>query len=297
MSNHKIILTPEQIKYVLKESKGNNRNKDGKLLTEVDWNFVADIVGIVDPTGVVDLANGISYATQGRWLFAFLSWVAIVPYVGDAVAKPFSFMLRGSKGAVKSVDAAIKTGKAGKVSDALGKAGVKEGAEAFVKGATKPMEGILTKLKKVPLFGTVAKDAGKWWKIFSSGAVMKSSLKTTKLGTVTGLGIRRGFAKAATKLTSGNKNVISASIALMTPSALRTLGFRTKIYGRLAGVGTGEKAGVMGDFLETPEGEQWWDGLSEDQQNHLSSQETVEEGGEGKSNDELMKILSKLVSA
>ena len=83
----------------------------------------------------------------------------------------------------------------------------------------------------------------------------------------------------------------------MTPSALRTLGFRTKMYGRLAGVGTGEKAGVMGDFLETPEGENWWDGLTEDQQNHLSSQETVEEGGEGKSNDELMKILSKLVAA
>ena len=206
-------------------------------------------------------------------------------------------MLRGSKGAVKSVDAAIKTGKAGKVSDALGKAGVKEGAEAFVKGAKKPMDGILSKLKKVPGIGLVAKDAGRWWKIFSSGAVMKSSLKTTKLGTVTGLGIRRGFAKSAKNLTSGNKNIISASIALMTPSALRTLGFRTKMYGRLAGVGTGEKAGVMGDFLNTPEGEEWWDSLSEDQQNHLSSKETVEEFGETKSNDELMKILSRLVAA
>ena len=297
MSNHKIVLTTKQLQYVLKESNSNNNNKNQKLLTEVDWNFVADIVGIVDPTGVVDLANGISYATQGRWLFAFLSWVAIVPYVGDAVAKPFSFILRGSKGAVKSVDAAIKTGKAGNVSAALGKAGVKEGAEAFVKGAKKPMEGILGKLKKVPFFGVVAKDAGRWWKIFSKGAVMKSSLKTTKLGTVTGLGIRRGFAKAATKLTSGNKNIISASIALLTPSALRTLGFRTKMYGRLTGVGTGDKAGAMGDFLETSEGEEWWDGLSEDQQNHLTSEETVEEMGETKSNDELMKILSKLVSA
>ena len=125
------------------------------------------------------------------------------------------------------------------------------------------MDGILSKLKKVPGIGLVAKDAGRWWKIFSSGAVMKSSLKTTKLGTVTGLGIRRGFAKSAKNLTSGNKNIISASIALMTPSALRTLGFRTKMYGRLAGVGTGEKAGVMGDFLNTPEGEEWWDSLSE----------------------------------
>jgi|19_taG_2_1085344.scaffolds.fasta_scaffold06750_4 hypothetical protein len=297
MSNHKIILTEKQLQYILRESNIKNNNKQQKLLNEVDWNFVADIVGIVDPTGVVDLANGISYATQGRWLFAFLSWVAIVPYVGDVVAKPFSFMLRGSKGAVKSVDAAIKTGKAGKVSEALGKAGVKDGAKAFVKGATKPMEGILSKLKKIPGIGLVAKDAGRWWKIFSKGAVMKSSLKTTKLGTVTGLGIRRGFAKAATKLTSGNKNIISASIALLTPSALRTLGFRTKMYGRLAGVGTGEKAGVAKEFLETPEGEKWWDGLSEDQQNHLTSKETVEESGEGKTNDELMKILSKLVAA
>ena len=294
---NKIVLTEKQLQYILKESNMENNKKNQKLLNEVDWNFVGDIVGIVDPTGIVDLANGISYASQGRWLFAFLSWVAIVPYVGDVVAKPFSLMLRGSKGAVKSVDAAIKTGKAGKVSEALGKAGVKEGAEAFVKGAKKPMDGILGKLKKVPGIGLVAKDAGRWWKIFSSGAVMKSSLKTTKLGTVTGLGIRRGFSKAAKNLTSGNKNIISASIALMTPSALRTLGFRTKMYGRLAGVGTGEKAGVMGDFLETPEGEQWWDSLSEDQQNHLSSQETVEEAGEGKSNDELMMILSRLVAA
>ena len=169
---NKIVLTEKQLQYILKESNMENNKKNQKLLNEVDWNFVGDIVGIVDPTGIVDLANGISYASQGRWLFAFLSWVAIVPYVGDVVAKPFSLMLRGSKGAVKSVDAAIKTGKAGKVSEALGKAGVKEGAEAFVKGAKKPMDGILGKLKKVPGIGLVAKDAGRWWKI-SEDRIMK----------------------------------------------------------------------------------------------------------------------------
>ena len=70
---NKIVLTEKQLEYILKESNMKNNKKNQKLLNEIDWNCVGDIVGIVDPTGIVDLANGISYASQGRWLFAFLS--------------------------------------------------------------------------------------------------------------------------------------------------------------------------------------------------------------------------------
>ena len=46
MSHHKIILTPQQVEYILKESNISKNKKNQKLLTEVDWNFVADIVEI-----------------------------------------------------------------------------------------------------------------------------------------------------------------------------------------------------------------------------------------------------------
>ena len=47
--------------------------KKAMLVTESRWyNTVGDIVGIFDPTGVVDIVNGISYWRQGDKLFAIL---------------------------------------------------------------------------------------------------------------------------------------------------------------------------------------------------------------------------------
>ena len=37
---------------------------DGQL-NEAWYNTVMDVVGLADPTGVVDIVNGISYFTQG----------------------------------------------------------------------------------------------------------------------------------------------------------------------------------------------------------------------------------------
>ena len=60
-----------------------------KLLKESKWyNTLGDIVGIFDPTGIIDVVNGISYWRQGDKLFALLSFISAVPYVGDLVAKP-----------------------------------------------------------------------------------------------------------------------------------------------------------------------------------------------------------------
>ena len=41
----------------------SNLNED--QLNEAWYNTVMDIVGLADPTGVVDIVNGISYFTQG----------------------------------------------------------------------------------------------------------------------------------------------------------------------------------------------------------------------------------------
>jgi hypothetical protein len=46
--------------------------KKSQLIKEHWLNTLGDIVGIFDPTGVVDLVNGISYLTQGEHLFGFL---------------------------------------------------------------------------------------------------------------------------------------------------------------------------------------------------------------------------------
>ena len=58
--------------------------KKSKNLNESKWyNTVGDILGIFDPTGVIDLANGISYINQGDYLFGFLSMISVIPYAGD----------------------------------------------------------------------------------------------------------------------------------------------------------------------------------------------------------------------
>jgi hypothetical protein len=47
--------------------------KKSNLIKEAEWyNLVGDILGIADPTGVVDVVNGISYFSQGDHLFGLL---------------------------------------------------------------------------------------------------------------------------------------------------------------------------------------------------------------------------------
>lgn len=67
------------------------------VINEAWYNTLGDVIGIFDPTGIVDVINGISYFSQGEKLFGTLSLVSAVPYVGDVIAKPF---LLGGKAAV-----------------------------------------------------------------------------------------------------------------------------------------------------------------------------------------------------
>lgn len=92
-----------------------NKNKQ---LNEAQWyNTVGDILGIFDPTGVVDLINGISYMRQGDLFFGFLSMVAAIPYVGDFVAKPLIGIGKTS-GLMKNIDRAMDLAKMGRTSEA-----------------------------------------------------------------------------------------------------------------------------------------------------------------------------------
>jgi hypothetical protein len=82
---------------------------NSKLLKEAKWyNTLGDIVGIFDPTGVVDLVNGISYIKQGDNLFGFLSIVSAVPYFGDAIAKPVMGALKIGAPSAKLLESILK---------------------------------------------------------------------------------------------------------------------------------------------------------------------------------------------
>jgi hypothetical protein len=89
MSN--IIITESQLK-TIQQFYGEN----DQLLNEEWWNTIGDVVGIFDPTGLVDFVNGLDYIRQGEYFFGLLSMIAIIPYVGDLAAKPLMGVSKGS---------------------------------------------------------------------------------------------------------------------------------------------------------------------------------------------------------
>lgn len=86
-------------------------------LSEAWYNTLGDVVGIFDPTGLVDIANGLSYLYQGDTFFGMLSMISAIPYVGDVVAKPIMMAGKGSK-LVKNTNSALRLAKAGKTVEA-----------------------------------------------------------------------------------------------------------------------------------------------------------------------------------
>jgi hypothetical protein len=115
-----IVITETQLKTIQEKHLGGKSlyDENTQMLNEEWWNTIGDIVGIIDPTGVVDLVNGLDYIRQGEYFFGFLSMIAIVPYVGDVIAKPLMGVSKGSK-AMRGVNEAmgiVKNG--GNVADA-----------------------------------------------------------------------------------------------------------------------------------------------------------------------------------
>lgn len=109
-----IIITESQLKSIQETHIGGEPLYEGndQLLNEEWWNTLGDVVGIFDPTGVVDLVNGLDYVRQGEYFFGFLSMISIIPYVGDAVAKPIMGVSKGSK-TMRGVNDAMKLVKKG----------------------------------------------------------------------------------------------------------------------------------------------------------------------------------------
>lgn len=155
------------------------------------WNTVFDIVGILDPTGIVDFVNGLDYIRQGDYLFGFLSMVSAIPYVGDAVAKPLIAGMKIGKGTTKSLKAALNLAKAGKSEAAIAKIAEvsKTGGVAgkFVDAVTKWGDKLIAMINAVP-GGRITKGLKntliEWVNLFQQGVKQSKLITTTSANLV-----------------------------------------------------------------------------------------------------------------
>jgi hypothetical protein len=131
-----------------------NPNKKIPLTESRWWNTVGDIVGIFDPTGVVDLINGLDYIRQGDYFFGFLSLVAALPIIGDVFAKPVLGAMKLGKGSTVALKSALEAAKLGKDAEALAKIstlGKTEGVVGkFVRGAGQWGDKLISVIEKLP---------------------------------------------------------------------------------------------------------------------------------------------------
>ena len=182
-----------------------------KLVKEDKWyNTLGDIAGIFDPTGVIDLVNGISYINQGDNLFGFLSLVSAIPYAGDLVAKPVMGALKVGAPSAKALEGVLKLSKAGESAKAaaelqkISKTGGLTGK--FVDGVSKIGGKLRGLVERLPLPGGLKRTLTQWLDLFSGVA---------KKGKVVRYGSQQ-FAKNFPKLSreaqeEGLKKLINAS--------------------------------------------------------------------------------------
>lgn len=174
---------------------------NAKLISESKWyNTVGDILGFIDPFGVVDLINGISYWRQGDKLFALLSWISVVPYIGDVIAKPVIGMFKLGGGAAKAFKAASLAGDAAKMAEIAKTSGpLGKLLQSTGKWGGKVLEPLGKLVGKVPGVGPgLVKGADDYVKLFSDAN------KTMKAGAqeaiqLTAKSSAKGLTKAEAK--------------------------------------------------------------------------------------------------
>jgi hypothetical protein len=193
-----------------------------KLLKEAWYNTLGDIVGIFDPTGVVDLVNGISYISQGENLFGFLSIISAVPYAGDVIAKPMMGALKLGAPSAKTMNSILKTAKAGDTA--------KAGADLAKLADTGGVAGTFVKgMEKVgPVLTDIVQRV--------TGGFMTSGLKNTILGWIE-LFSKAGVRAKQSKQVIGN---LAKTLPKMSPAvATKKLESLSKAIKLTPGVFTG----------------------------------------------------------
>ena len=177
------------------------------LVTESRWyNTLGDIVGIFDPTGVVDTVNGISYWRQGDKLFAILSWISAVPYLGDLIAKPVIGVMKLGGGVAKAFKAATIAGDASKMAKAAKAAGgpIAKLVEKVPTWGGKLVGMLKASVGKVPLLGTgLVKIVEEFVSIFG-----KASKEMKASSEITG----KLLAKGEAALTKSEKDLLASEL-------------------------------------------------------------------------------------
>lgn len=159
---------------VIKESAGKLQ-----LNEATGWNTFFDYVGIIDPTGMVDFFNGLSYFDQGDNFFGILSMVSAIPLLGDMAAKPLMISAKAGKTSLNMLRGAMATGDAVQVARAAAKSGPE--AKKFVSTAnqwSQPLMNILEKGKNIPLIGGFFKTIEGNVKLLTASADAMNAGKT-----------------------------------------------------------------------------------------------------------------------
>lgn len=208
--------------------------KKSKLVKESEWyNTLGDIVGVFDPTGVVDLVNGISYLRQGDNLFGFLSIISAIPYAGDIVAKPIMGALKLGKPSVKALEKVLSLSKAGRSAEAateLNRLTAQGGlTKKFVDMVGKYGGKIRDFLErnKGGVFGGFKRTLIQWIDLFGNAA--KSGTKVRGLGQDIVKGVKgiQGGAGAVKLSKSGQVKMLEDLISLAKKEKGIFTGYRT----------------------------------------------------------------------
>jgi hypothetical protein len=211
------------------------------------WNTLGDIAGIFDPTGVIDLVNGISYWKQDDKLFAILSWISVLPYLGDVIAKPVVGLLKLGGDAVKGFRYAAAGKDAVKLAGAAKRAGgpIASFVEKSPSWGAKLVELLRSSVGRFPIIGRIAGLVEEYVKLFTTASKeMKVGSKMGKaLGTAEKESLKTSF-KGFREYNTGNKyfkyitkgdssmwkKFIGGAPRLFGNAATRSLMRRTKWY-------------------------------------------------------------------
>lgn len=233
-----IIITERQLNLIKEKTFSEFTDENGELINEAAWyNTVMDILGIIDPTPIVDIINATSYFIQGDTLFGILTIVGAVPYAGDLVAKPVLGALKIGGPSVKALESALKLSKGAAVGSKEYKA-----ATATIEKLAKEPGVIGTFLQKMggglgnkviktideipagPFKGM--KDTIKSYFQLLSNAGKKSSMFQKRAGV-----LARGFQKgtATAKDVELLKNYLKTQ-KVFNPATLTKPGFFTNVF-------------------------------------------------------------------
>jgi hypothetical protein len=158
--------------------------ENSKFINEsTGWNTLGDIAGVFDPTGLIDLVNGISYWKQDDKLFAILSWISVIPYLGDVIAKPVVGLLKLGGDAVKGFRYAAAGKDAFKLAEAAKNAGgpIASFVEKAPSWGSKLVKLLRQSIGRFPFIGRIAGLVQEYIKLFTNaGKEMKVGSKMAK---------------------------------------------------------------------------------------------------------------------